>query len=231
MQEQKEFATKLFGFEKKAVLEYIYEQDKQARAALTDLAGRNATLDDKLQEISAQLEKLSAQCDELHTQSLEKDEQLSSKTDICNKLQDRLDKQNASLRDKENSLQLQMEINRKMQNRITEQNTLIDSLRGDLKKAEGRCRLFENTQRDYSELHDRLDMLRDDFKKRIDEFEQDFKTLEEGLPFLRPKKVVPHFCGNSGGDRQATVQPSKTANDPSQQSAQRSFSTILKEWK
>ena len=41
MQEAKHFSTALFGFERKAVLDYIYEQDKQARAALEELAVRN----------------------------------------------------------------------------------------------------------------------------------------------------------------------------------------------
>lgn len=45
MQEAKRFSTALFGFDRKAVLDYIYEQDKQAREALEELAVRNDTLD------------------------------------------------------------------------------------------------------------------------------------------------------------------------------------------
>ena len=48
MQEAKRFSTALFGFDRKAVLDYIYEQDKQAREALEELAVRNDTLVESL---------------------------------------------------------------------------------------------------------------------------------------------------------------------------------------
>ena len=52
MQEAKRFSTALFGFDRKAVLDYIYEQDKQAREALEELAVRNDTLDRKAAELN-----------------------------------------------------------------------------------------------------------------------------------------------------------------------------------
>ena len=60
MQEAKHFSTALFGFERKAVLDYIYEQDKQARAALEELAVRNDALDRKAAELSERLEALNS---------------------------------------------------------------------------------------------------------------------------------------------------------------------------
>lgn len=61
MQEAKHFPTAMFGFERKAVLNYIYEQDRQAREALEELAVRNDALDHKAAELSEKLEVLTAQ--------------------------------------------------------------------------------------------------------------------------------------------------------------------------
>ena len=62
MQEAKRFSTALFGFDRKAVLDYIYEQDKQAREALEELAVRNDTLDRKAAELNEKLEAMTAVC-------------------------------------------------------------------------------------------------------------------------------------------------------------------------
>ena len=45
MQEAKQFPTAFFGFERKSVLDYIYEQDRQAREALEELARRGLVMD------------------------------------------------------------------------------------------------------------------------------------------------------------------------------------------
>lgn len=235
MQEQKEFSTTLFGFEKKAVLEYIYEQDKQARAALADLANRNAALDEQAQDLNARLEALSAECDSLRAQSGEQGKALQEKEEICVKYQSRLDKQNNDLRDKESSLQLQMEINKKLQERITEQNTVIESLRRELKRAEGRCRLFESSQRDYSDLHSRLEQIRSDFEKRINDFQRDFERLEASSPSsARGQKVTPRMK-NCGLDNRLEFSASEAENvlsdvKPAPMVKNR-LSTILDEWK
>ena len=61
MQEAKQFPTAFFGFERKSVLDYIYEQDRQAREALEELARRNDVLDRKAAELGDKLAALTAQ--------------------------------------------------------------------------------------------------------------------------------------------------------------------------
>ena len=77
MQEAKRFSTALFGFDRKAVLDYIYEQDKQAREALEELAVRNDTLDRKAAELNEKLEAMSAQYKQAVSDSKEKERQLN----------------------------------------------------------------------------------------------------------------------------------------------------------
>ena len=60
MQEAKQFPTAFFGFERKSVLDYIYEQDRQAREALEELARRNDVLDRKAAELGDKLAALTA---------------------------------------------------------------------------------------------------------------------------------------------------------------------------
>ena len=73
MLEAKRFSTALFGFDRKAVLDYIYEQDKQAREALEELAVRNDTLDRKAAELNEKLEAMSAQYTQAVSDSKEKE--------------------------------------------------------------------------------------------------------------------------------------------------------------
>ena len=77
MQEAKRFSTALFGFERKAVLDYIFEQDQQAREALEELAVRNDTLDRQAAELNEKLEALTAQYQQAVAQGKEKERQLT----------------------------------------------------------------------------------------------------------------------------------------------------------
>ena len=83
MQEAKRFSTALFGFDRKAVLDYIYEQDKQAREALEELAVRNDTLDRKAAELNEKLEAMSAQYKQAVSDSKEKERQLNEQGRAC----------------------------------------------------------------------------------------------------------------------------------------------------
>lgn len=178
MQEQKEFSTVMFGFEKKAVLEYIYEQDKQARAALAELASRNATLEDEGNALEEKLRELSSCYDALKESTDEEREYMKTQASECDKLRLRLNKMSTQYHEKENSLQLQMEINKKMQMKITEQQETIEALQKELRNAEGRFRLFQNQGEDYSELREKLDEFKNEFNERIIRFETEFAELE-----------------------------------------------------
>ena len=182
MQEAKRFSTALFGFDRKAVLDYIYEQDKQAREALDELAVRNDTLDRKAAELNEKLEAMSAQYKQAVSDSKEKERQLNEQGSNCVRLRERTNKLAAQLRDKENALQLQMELNKKMQARVNEQEAALNSLRAELNEAKLQADLFKGRHEDFNGLKNQLDEIRAQFTQRLDQFEKDFDRLEAEVP-------------------------------------------------
>lgn len=182
MQEAKRFSIALFGFERKAVLDYIYEQDKQAREALEELAVRNDALDRKAAELNEKLESLSAQYRQVVSERSEKERQLSEQGNDCARLRERTNKLAAQLRDKENALQLQMELNKKMQAKVNEQETALNELRTELNDARLQADLFKGRHEDFNGLKNQLDEIRTQFARRLDEFEKDFNRLEAEVP-------------------------------------------------
>lgn len=184
MREQKEFSTVLFGFDKKSVLEYIYEQDKEARAALTDLAERNTALEDSANQLKAALDAMSEQYDALREESKSSAETAEKSQKDCAALKDRLGKLSAQYHEKENSLQLQMEINKKMQQRINEQEATIDSLRKELETAKKRWKLFGGKKEDYTALHAKLDGFKTEFAEKMAHFEKEIAAMEQDAELL-----------------------------------------------
>ena len=63
MEQQKVFPTACFGFDKKVVLDYIYEQDTAAKAREAELTQRATQLEEQSAELQSSLEELSAQCE------------------------------------------------------------------------------------------------------------------------------------------------------------------------
>ena len=157
MQEAKHFPTAMFGFERKAVLNYIYEQDRQAREALEELAVRNDALDHKAAELSEKLEVLTAQYQHSVHDCEEKQRLLSEQGTDSSRMRERANKLAAQLRDKENALQLQMELNKKMQARVNEQETALNALRAELIEAKLQADLFKGRHEDFNGLEKQLD--------------------------------------------------------------------------
>lgn len=237
MQEQKEFSTVLFGFEKKAVLDYIFEQDKEAREALDELARRNTDLDDRANDLIAQMQEINAQFDALKEVNEKEHIRFNEQEKETARLRDRVAKAAAQLREKENSLQLQMELNKRMQARLSEQEAEITSLREQLKEAENKAKLFACCQDDFNSLRKDLDEIRGQFTKRLEAFEKEFDRLERSVPCgkgkiadpapeaPRAQKVLPRLLGST---------PTSAESDPDRKAAmaaRRRFTKILDEWK
>ena len=185
MQEAKQFPTAFFGFERKSVLDYIYEQDRQAREALEELARRNDVLDRKAAELGDKLEALTAQYQQAVAEGEEKERRLAEQGGDCARLRERTNKLAAQLRDKENALQLQMELNKKMQAKVNEQEAAINGLRAELNEAKLQADLFKGRHEDFNGLKNQLDEIRMQFAERLDQFEKDFNRLEAEVPCCR----------------------------------------------
>lgn len=132
MEQQKVFATAWRGFDKKAVLDYIYEQDVFFKR-------REAELNEKLAEYENQPDKSeypqeSEESSELYKTRMEAleqacDEQRETAANLqekCKKLRHEADQLVQMARSKDGELQLQTEINRQLQQKC-------DVLEGKLK--------------------------------------------------------------------------------------------------
>lgn len=185
MQEAKQFPTAFFGFERKSVLDYIYEQDRQAREALEELARRNDVLDRKAAELGDKLAALTAQYQQAVAESEEKERRLAEQGGDCARLRERTNKLATQLRDKENALQLQMELNKKMQAKVNEQEAAINGLRAELNEAKLQADLFKGRHEDFNGLKNQLDEIKTQFAERLSQFERDFNRLESEVPCCR----------------------------------------------
>ena len=182
MQEAKQFPTAFFGFERKSVLDYIYEQDRQAREALEELARRNDVLDRKAAELGDKLAAMTAQYQQAVAEGEEKERRLVEQGGDCARLRERTNKLAAQLRDKENALQLQMELNKKMQAKVNEQEAAINGLRAELNEAKLQADLFKGRHEDFNGLKNQLDEIKTQFAERLSQFERDFNRLESEVP-------------------------------------------------
>ena len=68
MEQQKVFPTACFGFDKKVVLDYIYEQDTAAKAREAEQEEHAAKLEAQVAELQATIEELHAQYDLMQSQ-------------------------------------------------------------------------------------------------------------------------------------------------------------------
>ena len=68
MEQQKVFPTACFGFDKKVVLDYIYEQDTAAKAKEAELEQHATQLEEQIAELQGSVEELSAQCEIIKAQ-------------------------------------------------------------------------------------------------------------------------------------------------------------------
>lgn len=132
MEEQKVFATAWRGFDKKAVLEYIYEQDVLFKRREAELSEKLTQCESKLEE----QERLGGdeQPTELYQERIEALEQSCNEQrrtaallqEQCEKLRREADQLVQMARSKEGELQLQTELNRQLQQKC---DTLEDKLK------------------------------------------------------------------------------------------------------
>lgn len=121
MEEQKVFATAWRGFEKKAVLEYIYEQDVLFKRREAELSEKLTDCESKLEEQGRLVED--EQPSELYQERIDSLEQSCNEQrrtaallqEQCEKLRREADQLVQMARSKDGELQLQTELNRQLQ--------------------------------------------------------------------------------------------------------------------
>ncbi len=135
MEQQKVFPTACFGFDKKVVLDYIYEQDTAAKAREAELTQRATQLEEQSAELQSSLEELSAQCELFKAQLYSEKESALTVKSSYDKLRSDADQLVQVARNKDKELQIQLELNKQLQNRNTELELRLADLTQELQDA------------------------------------------------------------------------------------------------
>lgn len=114
MEQQQVFTTAIWGFDKKAVLDYIYEQDMLLKKKEAEYESRIAEYEEKLagyEQTAPVAEQYQEQLDALTVSYNEEKETVVSLQSRYDKLSDEIDKLLKVSSNKERELQLQLELN------------------------------------------------------------------------------------------------------------------------
>ena len=136
MEQQKVFPTACFGFDKKVVLDYIYEQDTAAKAKEAELEQHATQLEEQIAELQGSVEELSAQCEIIKAQLYSEKETAAGSRSSYEKLKSDTDQLVQVARNKDKELQIQLELNKQLQNRNSELENRVGALTQELLEAQ-----------------------------------------------------------------------------------------------
>ena len=136
MEQQKVFPTACFGFDKKVVLDYIYEQDTAAKAKEAELEQHATQLEEQIAELQGSVEELSAQCEIIKAQLYSEKETAAGIRSSYEKLKSDTDQLVQVARNKDKELQIQLELNKQLQNRNSELENRVGALTQELLEAQ-----------------------------------------------------------------------------------------------
>ena len=128
MEQQKVFPTAMFGFDKKVVLDYIYEQDHAAKEREEKLQSEADALQKKIDELQGMVEELTSQQEIVKAQLYNEKEAATSHKAAYEKLRSDADQLIQVARNKDNELQIQLELNKQLQNRSADQENQMKLL-------------------------------------------------------------------------------------------------------
>lgn len=132
MEQQKVFPTACFGFDKKVVLDYIYEQDTAAKAKEAEMEQHAAQMEEQITELQSSVEELNAQCELIKAQLYNEKEAAAGIRASYEKLKSDTDQLVQVARNKDKELQIQLELNRQLQNRNGELENQVTALTQEL---------------------------------------------------------------------------------------------------
>ena len=134
MEQQKVFPTACFGFDKKVVLDYIYEQDTAARAKEAQMEEQAAHLEEQMTDLQNTVEELSAQGELLRAQLYSEKETVAAIRSNYDKLKSDADQLVQVARNKDKELQIQLELNKQLQHRSNELEIRLAAMAQELEE-------------------------------------------------------------------------------------------------
>ena len=134
MEQQKVFPNAMFGFDKKTVLDYIYQQDAQAKERETQYEAAAAQAEAEISRLKSVVDDLSSQMEITKAQMYREKEAAANQKAAYDKLRQEADHLIQAARNKDNELQIQLELNKQLQNKYAEQGNRILELEGQLEE-------------------------------------------------------------------------------------------------
>lgn len=134
MEQQKVFPTACFGFDKKVVLDYIYERDTAAKAKETQMEEQAAKMEEQLTELQNTVEELNAQGELLRAQLYSEKEAAASMRTNYERLKSDADQLVQVARNKDKELQIQLELNKQLQHRSNELENRLTAMAQELEE-------------------------------------------------------------------------------------------------
>lgn len=212
VEQQKVFTTAMLGFDKKAVLDYIYELDCTAKKKDEEQQRRTEEYERQLEQLRQELEESESQRQELEQQHLQAQEELEELKEICQRLREQNGRQEQELRHREKEIQIQAEQNRQLQNKNAEQESKLRILAAEIqlnrqqaekRRAAGKGQAEEQLhqqkkeektgpqpQGDVAQLKDELEEFRRHISQTLAGFEESLNQLNNETP---PRKSGTQF--------------------------------------
>lgn len=125
MEQQKVFSTSMFGFDKKTVLDYIYEQDVLNKEKESKYDAELAKKDEEVSQLKGMVDDLNSQMEIAKAQLYSEKEQSTAQKAAYDKLRQEADQLIQVARNKDNELQIQLELNKQLQNRYAAQEAKL----------------------------------------------------------------------------------------------------------
>ncbi len=129
MEQQKVFSTSMFGFDKKTVLDYIYEQDVLSKEKEQKYDAEINKKEEEISNLKLLVDDLNGQLEISKAQLYTEKEQTAAQKAAYDKLRQEADQLIQVARNKDNELQIQLELNKQLQNRYAvQENKLQEAL-------------------------------------------------------------------------------------------------------
>lgn len=188
MDQQKIFGTAMFGFNKKMVLDYIYEQDVLAKEQEARCETAIAQAEQDIGKLRTFAESQRAQLEET---TIRLEEATNAQKALEEKLRREMDRLVQATRHKEKELQLQIEMNKQLKEKLSQKENRIQELVAELRKTQPLLPVQNNSEfqpkisvttkdshyQEINRLREELNIFREEVRQTIDKLQNSIARL------------------------------------------------------
>lgn len=185
MEQQKVFPNAMFGFDKKTVLDYIYEQDTLAKERDAQHEAAIAQAEEEAAKLKTMIDELSGQVEIAKAQLYKEKESAAVQKAAYDKLRQEADQLIQVARNKDNELQIQLELNKQLQNKYAEQEARIQELTAQLERFQSAGTIEQMTAKAAREADELLDRAKAEAQDLLEKATQKAEARSEEVTRLK----------------------------------------------